>query len=182
MKPIFLIGYMGCGKSTLGRALHRLTGVQFIDLDNYIENRYHATISELFASRGEEGFRTAEQAMLREVAEFSDVVVACGGGTPCFFNNMELMNRCGTTVWLTTPIDRLFERLQRNRSKRPILANKTDEELMEFITQALREREPFYSQAAHQFCAKLLEDKSQIAITAADFARRFGIPTLSAQS
>ena len=169
---------MGCGKSTLGRALNRLTGVQFIDLDNYIENRYHATISELFASRGEEGFRRAERAMLAEVAEFADTVIACGGGTPCFFDNMEVMNAHGTTVWLTTPIDRLFERLQRNRSKRPILANKTDDELMAFITQALHEREPFYSKAAHRFCAKLLEDKSQINITAAEFARQFNIPTL----
>ena len=126
MKPVFLIGYMGCGKSTLGRALSVATGLDFIDLDHYIEQRFHATIAELFASRGEDGFRRVEQAMLREVCDFSDVIIACGGGTPCFFNNMDEMNAAGTTVWLNTPISRLYERLQRNRSKRPILANKSD--------------------------------------------------------
>lgn len=177
-KPIFLIGYMGCGKSTLGRALARITDMEFIDLDHYIENRFHATVSELFATRGEDGFRKLEHAMLDEVSRFNNVIIACGGGTPCFFNNMEIMNERGTTVWLTTPIERIYERLQRNRSKRPILANKTDEELLIFINDALAAREPFYSMAQHQFCATLLEDKSQIAITAADFAQRFNLPTL----
>ena len=116
--------------------------------------------------------------MLDEVSQFNNVIVACGGGTPCFFNNMELMNERGTTVWLNTPIERLHERLQRNRSKRPILANKTDEELLNFISEALASREQFYNQAAHKFCATLLEDKSQIATTAADFAHRFNLPTL----
>ncbi len=178
MKPIFLIGYMGCGKSTLGRALSRISGLEFIDLDHYIENRFHATINELFAERGEDGFRTVERAMLEEVSLFNNVIVACGGGTPCFFNNMQLMNERGLTVWLNTPIERLHERLQRNRSKRPILANKTDDELLTFITEALNAREAFYSQAAHRFCATLLEDKSQIATTATDFAHRFNLPIL----
>lgn len=170
---------MGCGKSTLGRALASASGLEFIDLDSYIENRFHSTVSELFASRGEEGFRKAEQAMLDEVSRFDNVIIACGGGTPCFFNNMELMNARGTTVWLNTPVERLYERLQRNRSKRPILANKTDSELMDFITDALRQREPHYSKAQARFCATLLEDKSQIAITARDFCDRFNIPTIS---
>lgn len=176
MKPIFLIGYMGCGKSTLGRALSKVTGMQFIDLDGYIENRFHSSISDLFASRGEEGFRTLEAAMLEEVSAFSDIIVACGGGTPCFFNNMDLMNSRGLTVWLTTPLERLYERLARNRAKRPILAGKSDEELLGFITAALREREPHYSRAAARFCATLLEDKSQISETARQFAERFGLP------
>lgn len=176
MKPIFLIGYMGCGKSTLGRALEKVTGLQFIDLDNYIENRFHMTVSQLFADRGEEGFRRAEAAMLDEVSLFYDVIIACGGGTPCFYDNMERMNSRGLTVWLTTPISRLLERLTRNRAKRPILANKTDDELLEFITSALAEREPFYSKAQAQFCATLLEDKSQISITATQFAERFNLP------
>ena len=156
----------------------KIAPVEFIDLDHYIENRFHSTISELFTTRGEDGFRKIEQAMLDEVSRFDDVIVACGGGTPCFFNNMSMMNERGITVWLNTPIDRLFERLQRNRSKRPILANKTDDELMDFIVEALRAREQYYNKAAHKFCAKLLEDKSQITITAADFVQRFGLPTL----
>lgn len=173
MKPVFLIGYMGCGKSTLGRALAAQTGLEFIDLDHYIEQRFHCTVSELFASRGEEGFRRAEKAMLQEVCSFEDTIIACGGGTPCFFDNMEAMNAAGLTVWLTTPLERLLERLTRNRAKRPILADKTDSELREFITDALRKREPFYSQARAQFCATLLEDKSQITVTAREFADRF---------
>lgn len=173
MKPIFLIGYMGCGKSTLGRALGAATGKDFIDLDRYIENRFHATISELFATKGEDGFRRAERAMLEEVCGFEDCIIACGGGTPCFFDNMALMNDCGLTVWLNTPTERLYERLQRNRSKRPILASKTDDELMAFIVQALAEREPYYSQAAEKFCATLLEDKSQITLTAQEFINKF---------
>ena len=176
MKPIFLIGYMGCGKSTLGRALGAATGLEFIDLDHYIENRFHASVSELFASRGEEGFRRAERAMLDEVSQFSDVIIACGGGTPCFFDNIDMMNSRGLTVWLNTPIERLYERLQRNRSKRPILADKTDAELMDFITEALRAREQYYNKAAARFCATLLEDKSQIATTARQFAERFNLP------
>lgn len=176
MKPIFLIGYMGCGKSTLGRALSRQTGLQFIDLDHYIENRFHATVSSIFASGGEGEFRRMERAMLEEVSQFSDVIIACGGGTPCFFDNMRLMNSRGTTVWLTTPPERLLERLGRNRSKRPILADKSDAELRDFVVGALREREPFYSQARATFCATLLEDKSQISITAADFIGRFITP------
>lgn len=179
MKPIFLIGYMGCGKTTLGRALGKASGLEFIDLDRYIENRFHSTVSALFAERGEEGFRLVERAMLDEVSRFYDVIVACGGGTPCFFNNMELMNARGTTVWLNTPVERLFERLQRNRSKRPILADKTDEELMAFITSALKSREPHYAKASARFCATLLEDKSQITITARDFCERFNIPTIT---
>ena len=178
MKPIFLIGYMGCGKSTLGRALAAATGLDFIDLDHYIEQRFHATVAELFARRGENGFRQVEQAMLREVCGFSDVIIACGGGTPCFFSNMEEMNEAGLTVWLNTPIERLYERLQRNRSKRPILANKSDSELLDFIASALKERTPYYSRANATFCATLLEDKSQIAITARQFCERFNLPTI----
>lgn len=169
---------MGCGKSTLGRALGQATGLEFIDLDHYIENRFHATVSDLFAERGEDGFRHAERLMLDEVSQFSDVIVACGGGTPCFFDNMELMNARGVTVWLNTPVERLYERLQRNRSKRPILADKSDEELMSFIIEALKQREPHYSKAGARFCATLLEDKSQISITARQFCERFNLPVL----
>jgi len=164
---------MGCGKSTLGRAVGKLTGLTFIDLDTYIENRFHITVRELFARFGEEVFRRREQAMLHEVAEFEDVIVACGGGTPCFFDNVEFMNSHGITVWLNTPLDRIYERLKRGRHKRPLLAGKTDSELLVFISAALRQREPFYSKAAYSFSARLLEDKSQIAATATEFVRQF---------
>ena len=91
MKPLFLVGYMAAGKTTLGRRAAQLLNVEFIDLDAYIESRYRKRVSDLFAERGEEGFRDIERRMLHEVAEFDNVLVATGGGTPCFFDNMEYM-------------------------------------------------------------------------------------------
>lgn len=176
MKPIFLIGYMGCGKSTMGRAVSALTGVPFIDLDNYIEQRFHLTVKEIFARRGEEGFRDVERRMLQEVADFEDVIVACGGGTPCFFDNMEYMNAHGTTVFLNTPIDRLHSRLMRGRHKRPLIADKNDEELMTFIKEALAKRMEHYAKAQIAFSSERLENKSEIANTAREFAELLAIP------
>lgn len=176
MKPIFLIGYMGCGKSTMGRAVSALTGVPFIDLDNYIEQRFHLTVREIFAQRGEDGFRDVERRMLQEVADFEDVIVACGGGTPCFFDNMEYMNTHGTTVFLNTPIDRLHSRLMRGRHKRPLIADKDDEELMTFIKEALAKRMDHYSKAQISFSSERLENKSEIANTAREFAKLLAIP------
>ncbi len=169
MRPIFLIGYMGCGKSTLGRMVSSLTGISFIDLDNYIEGRYHASVSQLFAERGERGFRDIERAMLHEVGEFEDVIVACGGGTPCFFDNIEWMNTHGKTVFLDTSVDKLFVRLKRGRHKRPLIADKTDDELREFIVKALAGRMPHYSRAAVTFKSDLMESESE----KLDTARRF---------
>lgn len=173
MKPVFLIGYMGCGKSTLGRAVRKKAGINFIDLDNYIENRFHTTVSALFAERGEEGFRRLERAMLEEVSAFEDTLIACGGGTPCFFDNMELMNGSGLTVWLDTPRPRIVERLLRNRSRRPLLAGKSDAELAEFVDAAMDAREPFYSKAAARFSGHDLEDREQIDRTTEAFIKQF---------
>lgn len=167
---------MGCGKSTMGRAVSALTGVPFIDLDNYIEQRFHITVKEIFAQRGEDGFRDVERRMLQEVADFEDVIVACGGGTPCFFDNMEYMNSHGTTVFLNTPIDRLHSRLMRGRHKRPLIADKDDEELMTFIKEALAKRMEHYSKAQITFSSERLENKSEIANTAREFAELLAIP------
>ena len=144
---------MGCGKSTLGRALADELGVQFIDLDAYIEERYHKKVSEIFAEMGEQDFRQMERRMLEEVAECSDVVVACGGGTPCYFDNVALMNSRGLTVYLSVSIERLTERLTRPKAKakRPLIAQKSDEEIRQFIIDALAKRDPFYSQTALRF-------------------------------
>ena len=162
MKRIFLIGYMGAGKTTVGKELSRLLELSFIDLDHYIEGRYHKTVSQLFAEKGEEAFRDIERRMLREVAAFEDVLVSTGGGAPCFFDNMEYMNDCGDTVFLDVEPAVLFRRLRVAKQQRPLLANKSDEELMDFICQALQKRHPFYSKAKHLFKADELEDKRQI--------------------
>lgn len=124
MTRIILIGYMGSGKTTLGKALSKELGLPFFDLDWYIENRFCRTVSQLFAERGEEGFRHLEREMLHEVAEFENVVIAAGGGTPCFFDNIDYMNRQAQTVYLKATPDVLFRHLQPGRSKRPLLAGK----------------------------------------------------------
>lgn len=163
MIRIFLTGYMGAGKTTLGKALARELCMTFIDLDWYIEERFHKTIRELFAERGETAFRDLERNLLHEVAEFEDVVVSTGGGTPCFFDNMEFMNRQGQTVFLDVHPDVLFKRLREATQQRPILRGKTDEELRAFIDEALQQRMPFYRQARYRFDAGKLESKGQIA-------------------
>lgn len=162
MTRIFLIGYMGAGKTTLGKAFARAMGLTFIDLDWYIEERFHKTIRELFTDRGEEAFRELEKRMLHEVGEFEDVVISVGGGTPCFFDNVEYMNASGETVFLDVNIRVLFRRLKVAKQQRPLLDGKSDEELMAFIQEALEKRLPFYSKAKHVFNGERLEDRRQI--------------------
>jgi shikimate kinase len=162
MIRIFLTGYMGAGKTTLGKTLARQLGVSFIDLDWYIEERFHRSVTELFAERGEAGFRELERSMLHEVAEFEDVVISTGGGAPCFFDNMTFMNSVGTTVFLNASIEALFRRLQVAKQQRPILQGKNADELKAFIVRALKERSPFYSQARYTFNADELENHWQI--------------------
>ena len=162
MQPIFLVGYMGCGKSTLGRTVSAITGCRFIDLDTYIEGRYHHTVKELFALHGESGFRDLERNMLHEVGQFEDVVVACGGGTPCFNNNMEYMLSRSDVVWLDATVDRIVERLVINSSRRPLIKGKYPEEIRQTVEKGLSDRIGFYSKANIRFSGEHLEDKRQI--------------------
>ena len=162
MTRIFLIGYMGAGKTTLGKAFARAMGLTFIDLDWYIEERFHKTIRELFTERGEDAFRDLERRMLHEAGEFEDVVVSVGGGTPCFFDNVDYMNSVGETVFLDVDIHVLFRRLKIAKQQRPLLDGKSDEELMTFIQEALQKRLPFYTRAKHVFNGEKLEDRRQI--------------------
>ena len=108
MRRIIIIGYMGAGKTTVGRQLGKALGIPFYDLDWYIEGRMRKTVPQLFAERGEEGFRQVERNMLHEVAEFEDVVLSCGGGTPCFFDNMDYLNQQGETVYLKATPEVLY--------------------------------------------------------------------------
>lgn len=170
MRPIFLVGYMGSGKTTLGKALARHMGMEFIDLDHYIEGRFHATVRQIFDTHGEEGFRDIESHLLAEVAEFEDVVVACGGGTPCFGDNMELMNRNGVTVLLDASVDVLHARLLHGRAQRPLIARLSDDELRRFIAEALQKRAPFYDRAAVRFDSAPLDDPALISVSAGKLA------------
>lgn len=153
MKPVFLIGYMGCGKTTLGEALARQMDVPYIDLDEYIQERQGMTIVEIFKEMGEERFREMETAALQEVASMTDVIVGCGGGTPCHGENMALMNRAGITVWLTTSPERITARLilPEQKSKRPKIARLPDHEVLSLVKTELETRTPYYAQAHLQF-------------------------------
>ena len=153
MRPVFLIGYMGCGKTTLGEELARQMALPYIDLDGYIERQQGQTIVELFASVGEERFREIEAVALREVASMSDVVVGCGGGTPCHSDNMSLMNDTGITVWLTTSPERITARLllPDQKAKRPKVVNLPDEAVLPLVQRELQARTAYYSQCQIQF-------------------------------
>lgn len=153
---------MGAGKTTLGKALARNLGLTFVDLDWYVEERFHKTVRQIFEERGEDGFRDVEKRMLHEVGDFENVVISVGGGTPCFFDNMDYMNGAGETVFLDVDVDVLFRRLRVAKQQRPLLAEKTDEELKTFIVEALQKRLPFYTKAKYVFNGELLEDRHQI--------------------
>ena len=147
MERIFIVGYMGSGKTTVGKRLAKSLSLTFIDLDAYIQNKYRKTISQLFAEKGEEGFRETERLALQEVAEFEDVIISTGGGAPCFFDNMELMNRVGTTIYLQAEPEELADRLMASKTTRPLIAGKSREELVPFITEHLARRERYYNTA-----------------------------------
>jgi shikimate kinase len=148
MKKIFLIGYMGAGKTTIGKRLSKKLDLQFIDMDLFIENRYRKKIGEIFAEKGEEGFREIEKKTLLEVAQFENVVISTGGGAPCFFDNMEVMNRSGQTVYLKVSVDELAMRLLKSKNSRPLIKSKNGDEVKKFVAENLAKRESWYNQAS----------------------------------
>lgn len=164
-RPIFLVGLPASGKSTLGRALARALGAEFIDLDKYIESRFRRTVAQIFSEMGEERFRQIEHNMLHEVGEMTGVVIATGGGTPCFFDNMDYMLAAGLTLHLVTSRNRLHERLCRRRSRRPAVAALSDAEVFDYIDRISAARAPFYDRARMRVESTLLEDRSQISST-----------------
>lgn len=172
---IILLGYMGAGKTTVGKALAKALKLQFYDLDWYIENRMHMTVKQIFDERGEEGFRKIEHNMLHEVAEFEDVVISCGGGTPCFFDNIDYMNQQGETVYLKATPDVLYGHLKMGRTVRPLLLNKTPDEVKDFVRRQLAEREPFYTKAKHVIDVSLMDNYEKIAITVDNVRRLLDI-------
>ena len=165
MKRIILIGYMGAGKTTVGKALAKELGLSFYDLDWYIESRRRKKVAQIFSEVGEEGFRQIEHNMLHEVAEFEDVVISCGGGTPCFFDNMDYMNQQGQVVYLRCTPEALHAHLVISKNDRPLLRGKTPEELTAFIRQQLELREPYYHKAHYQLDVTLMDDYDKIKIT-----------------
>ncbi|MGZ4034118.1 MAG: shikimate kinase [Bacteroidia bacterium] len=149
MAKIFLIGYMGSGKSSSGKILASQLKCDFIDLDLFIEKEYQMTIPQIFSTKGEKEFRAMEHNALKKVMEKDNIVVACGGGTPCYYNNMELMNNHGNTVYIKMSADTLVKRLLTAKDKRPLIENKTEAELKVFVKRQLEKREDTYHQAQY---------------------------------
>lgn len=164
MKSIILIGYMCAGKTTVGRALAKELDNTFYDLDWYIEERFHTKVSKIFAEEGEARFRDLERRMLHEAAEFENVVLACGGGTPCFFDNMDYMNQVGETFYLKASPDTIVQHLAISRGERPLLKGMQPDELHNFVTHQLSERESFYEKALHTIDVNVLDSFDKINI------------------
>ncbi len=163
MRRIILIGYMGAGKTTIGKELAKTVGLPFYDLDWYIERRMRKSVKAIFDERGEDGFRLIEHNMLHEVAEFEDVVISCGGGTPCFYDNMDYLNAQGDTVYLQATPEILLEHLRMGKGVRPLLLNKSDEEKLAYMTAQLAQREPYYLQAKHILSVNKMDTFAEIA-------------------
>jgi shikimate kinase len=161
---IFLIGFMGCGKSTMGRTLASELNLTFIDLDSFLEERYFRTIPQIFAEEGEESFRRKERKVLEEVCAFDNVILATGGGAPCFFDNMDLMNNSGFCVFLDVEISSLVNRLIHAKTERPLIKGKSPEELYAFIEGLLAQRRPFYEKARYILKGSEIEPAQVVAL------------------
>ena len=145
---VFLLGFMCCGKTTIGKQLAAMYGYDFADTDELIEEQCGKTISEIFNTEGEEKFRQYERKILHSLLLRKNLIVACGGGLPCFFDNMERMNACGVTVYLKAGAALLAQRIEKeNNLQRPLLDGKTGLELRQYIELLLSERENYYQQA-----------------------------------
>jgi shikimate kinase len=166
MKKIILLGYMGCGKSTIAEKLSGLLHLPFVDLDKSIEAKAAMTINQIFESFGEVYFRKLEHDVFMELLASSEKqIIGLGGGTPCYANNHELLKGEGiTSIYLKASVETLFNRLAHNKSKRPIVANKTKDELQEFIAKHLFDRIYYYNQAEY----KISVDNKSIDETVSD--------------
>lgn len=174
---VFLLGYMASGKTTLGRALAKALDCRFIDLDEYIEQTCGKTVSQIFEDNGESHFRKLETEMLEQIsrnANSDSLIVACGGGTPCFADNMRIMNSVGLTVWLDAPADVIIRRLVADRSARPLVKKLSEGgELEKYVVEHLERRFPYYSRASAKFDSSRLECEEEIADSVEKFIAQF---------
>jgi shikimate kinase len=145
---IFLIGFMGSGKTHWGRQLAAQLKIPFFDLDDEIEKKENTPVTQIFAEKGEEAFRIKEKETMEELIDTNgSMVLSCGGGTPCFFNNIERMKKYGLVIWLNTHIEILLQRLLKEKTDRPLIRNIADEDMRSFIVRKLNERRIYYEQA-----------------------------------
>lgn len=155
---LFLIGMMGTGKSYWSKKLSKKLKTGGYDLDFLIESHEEKTIAEIFAEDGEDYFRKAEAKLLRWFKDKKTFVLATGGGTPCYQENMQWMNSQGITIWIDEPVMELVERLKPEKSHRPLIQNLSDEELQQFLTNKLAERKSFYQQATYHLEGSSISD------------------------
>ncbi len=145
---IYLIGFMASGKTTIGLELAKKLNYEFIDLDEYIEQKYNKTIKQIFEQKGEDHFRTLENEALREVSSIDgSILIASGGGTSCFYNSIDYMNKTGLTIYIKVDVGALVSRLIESKTDRPLLWGKTPQELNDYILRVLNEREKYYEKA-----------------------------------
>lgn len=148
MSLIFLVGFMGCGKTTMGRKLATALGYEFIDLDHVLEAQAGMPIPEYFTTHGEDAFRKLESEILKQTNYPENAIVSTGGGLPCFFDNMDWINAHGQSVYMKLTPKMLASRLENAKTPRPVLQGKKGDELVAFIEAKLAEREPYYSRAS----------------------------------
>ena len=152
MKKIILLGYMGCGKSTIAKLLANLTSISYLDLDEIIEKQENSSVKKLFSDKGEIYFRKLEHQIFASLIHNQDsFILSLGGGTPCYSNNHEFLNAANViSIYLNASVDTLYERLLFNSEQRPLIADKNPEEMKEFIAKNLFDRSYYYNQAKHK--------------------------------
>ena len=158
---VFLLGYMACGKSTIGKVLAKNIKLKFVDLDNFIEEQEENTISEIFEAQGEIKFRKLERFYLEKLVNSNeDMVVSLGGGTPCYYDSIDYINESNNanTFYLRTQLNVLVERLKLEKDTRPVVKRFNDDELFEFIAKHLFERSYYYNKAQHIINNETIDD------------------------
>lgn len=168
---IYLVGFMGSGKSFLGKKIAENLHFRFIDLDEKIESGEGKTVSQIFSGDGEQAFRRLEAKYLRNTGELLNTVIATGGGTPCFFENMEWMNQNGLTIYLKTTPELLAARLSAEKSNRPLISGLDEKNLLDFIQKKLSERAWHYEQAHFELAIR--KNGSEVAKEISEYLKRF---------
>lgn len=153
----FLLGFMGAGKTFWGRQWATVNAISFYDLDEIIETKECRPVSDIFEKNGEDYFRQKEAIALRSLLDIDNCIIACGGGTPCFYDNLEWMNKNGTTISLIAGADFILDNVKKEDGKRPLFKNLNEEEVLLFIKKKLEERMPFYTSADFIFKAEDLD-------------------------
>lgn len=154
---VYLLGFMGVGKTTYGKKTAYKLNYKFIDLDKYIEDKYKFTVSSFFSALDENAFRVVEHNCLKEISELDNLVISTGGGTPVYYNNLEIIKSTGLSIYLKLSPTQLLQRLSKSKRKRPLIEKKSETELLNYITDTLSKREIYYDSADYTIDAMNLK-------------------------